>query len=140
MQNNKTSFVKSRNLRTYFAPNFGCAAVLRNFLFHNFLKYFFFQNETNGTMVLLGEEEERESPDLFYEMASQWCHELHEEIYPLLDSLIFWVEGVCLSVVAGIGLLGNLLTVVVILNFDQNTRSPFNQIQYSLRSSWRSCC
>ena len=50
------------------------------------------------------------------------CHEHFDDIYPILNRVRFWVEGVCLVVVASIGLLGNLLTVLVIANLENSSR------------------
>ena len=69
-----------------------------------------------------------------------FCHEKYEVIIPILDSVHFWIEGVTLTTIALFGLLGNLLTVVVILNFDRapphnptgGGRSPFNTILITL--------
>lgn len=80
------------------------------------------------------------------------CHEPFKTIFPVLDSAHFWIEGVALSTVACVGLLGNLITVIVIFNFDRCVinggagphsnnscsssgavgRSPFNTILMSL--------
>ncbi len=38
------------------------------------------------------------------------------------NSVRFWIEGVCLVVVASIGLLGNFLTVMVIANLENSSR------------------
>ena len=73
--------------------------------------------------------------------AGYYCHEKFDDILPLLDSIHFWIEGVTLTSVAVIGLLGNLLTVVVFLNYDNGPsnhlvvghgRSPFNTILITL--------
>lgn len=55
------------------------------------------------------------------------CHEQLSVIEPLLENVSFWVEGVILSTVACFGLLGNLLTCLVILSLDRD-RSSFNTI------------
>jgi hypothetical protein len=76
--------------------------------------------------------------------AGYYCHEKFDTFLPILDSLHFWIEGVTLTAVASIGLLGNLLTVIVIFHFDRGAnngpnashggggRSPFNTILTSL--------
>ena len=69
-----------------------------------------------------------------------FCHEKYEIIIPILDSVNFWIEGVTLTTIALFGLLGNLLTVVVILKLDRapphnptgSGRSPFNTILITL--------
>jgi hypothetical protein len=50
------------------------------------------------------------------------CHEKFDDINPILNSVRFWIEGVCLVVVASIGLLGNFLTVLVIANLENSSR------------------
>ena len=53
------------------------------------------------------------------------CHEPEEYIMPILMNVKFWVEGVCIVVVASIGLIGNFLTILVIANLE-NTSRYFN--------------
>ena len=68
------------------------------------------------------------------------CHEKYEIIIPIIDSVHFWIEGVTLTTIALFGLLGNLLTVIVILKLDRapphnpagGGRSPFNTILITL--------
>ena len=51
--------------------------------------------------------------------AGYYCHEKWDLILPVLDSVSFWIEGVSLTIVAFVGLLGNLLTVIVLPKLDR---------------------
>ena len=55
--------------------------------------------------------------NLFYwlrKRLARFSHEKFDLINPVLDSVSFWIEGVSLTIVAIVGLLGNLLTVIVL--------------------------
>ncbi len=48
---------------------------------------------------------------LFSSLNASFCYESHD-VFATLDAFQFWIEGIALTVVASIGLLGNLLTVI----------------------------
>ena len=77
-------------------------------------------------------------------MMIDFCFEPEQEIDPLLDRFRFWIEGVVLSTVGTGGLIGNLMTSVMLLvvlkkrggvggaSRGQGDPSSFNMIVVSL--------
>ncbi len=70
--------------------------------------------ETASEETTLDDQEDDNSSSLIT-TSGFFCHEKHDFILPLLDSAQFWIEGISLTLIATIGLLGNLLTIVVLL-------------------------
>ena len=97
---------------------------------------------SDDNFTLINETEDDGNSSSYLTEDGYFCHEKYEVIIPVLDSVNFWIEGVTLTTIAIFGLLGNLLTVVVILNFDRapgphnpiggGGRSPFNTILITL--------
>ena len=54
------------------------------------------------------------------------CYENFTIYYPRYHQAKFWIEGVVLIIVGILGLLGNVLTLVVL---SQSKRSTFNQVR-----------
>jgi hypothetical protein len=63
------------------------------------------------------------------------CHEPFDEFEPLMDIAQFWLEGVAILVVGTFGLMGNLMTLLVLRRIDSNVM--FNKLLMSLgKPNW----
>ena len=51
------------------------------------------------------------SSSLYLTQAGYYCHEKYEMYLPFLDQAQFWIEGICLTIIAIIGLLGKCVTL-----------------------------
>ncbi|XP_040579060.1 G-protein coupled receptor daf-37 isoform X1 [Lepeophtheirus salmonis] len=58
------------------------------------------------------------------------CHETHEVSSFYLKFSTFWLEGVCILIVGGFGLIGNIMTLVVLGRIDSNT--TYNKLLMTL--------
>ena len=54
------------------------------------------------------------SSDKYVTQAGYYCHEKYELYLPFLDQAQFWIEGICLTFIAIIGLLGKCLCLIVL--------------------------
>ena len=51
------------------------------------------------------------SSSFYLTQAGYYCHEKYEMYLPFLDQAQFWIEGICLTIIAIIGLLGKYVTL-----------------------------
>lgn len=74
------------------------------------------EGSTNETIIMVTNDG---NASTYLTQRGYYCHEKLDQIQSILDKVSFWIEGVALTTVAIIGLLGNLLTVIVLPRLDR---------------------
>ena len=59
-----------------------------------------------ASQELVSDDKISNSSSLYLTQAGYYCHEKYEMYLPFLDQAQFWIEGICLTIIAIIGLLG----------------------------------
>ena len=66
---------------------------------------------TEASQELVSDDKISNSSSLYLTQAGYYCHEKYEMYLPFLDQAQFWIEGICLTIIAIIGLLGKCVTL-----------------------------